>query len=116
MLFHAGKVLVKVFTIVFEILLTYCVNDQYCRIIKFFFHFRHLLSSQEGINVSSINSASRERVEDVEDILIASASASDNNGCSNNCRARTGAGRYRCDSEVRFCQQNILYLFLSNKI
>lgn len=66
------------------------------------------MSSQDGINVSSINSASRERVEDVEDILIATASGPDSNGCSNNCRARTGAGRYRCDSEQQDYNSSLL--------
>ena len=51
------------------------------------------------------NSETIETVEDVEDILIPST---DNAGCSSNCRARTGAGRYRCDSEV-----NIIFM-LSN--
>ena len=62
---------------------------------------RHLLSSQDGANSNGVTAAPMDRVEDVEDILIASAAASDNAGCSSNCRARSGAGRYRCDSEVK---------------
>ena len=62
---------------------------------------RHLLSSQDGANSNGVIAAPMDRVEDVEDILIASNSASDNAGCSSNCRARSGAGRYRCDSEVK---------------
>jgi hypothetical protein len=58
------------------------------------------LSSQDGANSNGVIAAPMDRVEDVEDIIIASAAASDNAGCSNNCRARSGAGRYRCDSEV----------------
>ena len=58
------------------------------------------MSSQDGANSNGVIAAPMDRVEDVEDIIIASAAASDNAGCSNNCRARSGAGRYRCDSEV----------------
>ena len=67
---------------------------------------RHLLSSQDGANSNGVTAAPMDRVEDVEDILIASTAASDNAGCSSNCRARSGAGRYRCDSEVKL-QSNL---------
>ena len=65
---------------------------------------RHLLSSQDGNTSTIINSETIEVVEDVEDILIAST---DNAGCSSNCRARTGAGRYRCDSEVNIIPKDV---------
>ena len=58
------------------------------------------MSSQDGANSNGVIAAAMDRVEDVEDILIASVGPSDNAGCSSNCRARSGAGRYRCDSEV----------------
>jgi hypothetical protein len=69
---------------------------------------RHLLSSQDGANSNGVTAAPMDRVEDVEDILIASTAASDNAGCSSNCRARSGAGRYRCDSEQRDYNSSLL--------
>jgi len=71
---------------------------------------RHLLSSQDGANTNGISTTpAYNRVEDVEDILTGStARASDNAGCSNNCRARSGAGRYRCDSEQQDYNSTLL--------
>ena len=59
---------------------------------------RYLLEDTE-------DSIERERPEsiseDVEDISVT-------NGCSTNCRARRGAGRYRCDSEQRDYNSSLL--------
>lgn len=49
-------------------------------------------------------------VPDLEDLTVPTSTSSENpaGGCSSNCRARVGAGRYRCDSEQRDYNSSLL--------
>ena len=66
----------------------------------------------------------RSNATDIEDLIETAAPVNSNNrqrygsnnGCSESCRERVGAGRYRCDSEVLFLENLGLCQFLHNMI